>query len=600
MPVIGISVKQLNMLLGKTLSPEVLGETLEKLGCDLEDIANAKLYQCPKCETLGEKFEHEDPLRRCGICGFESESSFECIDEDQVIRLDLLPARPDLFDAGGLSRALRGYLEIETGLPEYSVESSGITVFIDEAFQNPESYRPYVVCAVVEMDKPIDSIVLRTIMKLQENLHWGIGRDRKLCAIGVHNLDSIQAPIHYKLIKPDEIEFFPLGYPETKMTPADVLNKHPKGIAYKHLMENVTDYPILLDDKGMVMSFPPIINGDATKLQIGSQRLLIDVTGITQSDVQKALKTLVTSLIELGGTVKSVKIKEKNREQNTPDLTPGYIQIDRVAACKWLGIDLSHEDVINYLHRMRFSVEPIEGQENKYKVGYPAFRTDIKHEVDVFEDLAIAYGYSNMPMHLVPTMSIGKERPEEKIANLGRMIMLGLGFDEIFSLMITSQDNHFTKLRMQPKEQHIVLLNSKLVEYNIVRTHLLTGLFEALEKNHLKPVPQKFFEIGNVILVGGDHETGTMEEKRLAFAIIGENTGYAQARSVLDALLYEMGLEGTYEAINHDLCIEGRLARVHLSNGFRGYLGEVHPDVLLAFNLKYPVAIGEITIAKVF
>ena len=191
----------------------------------------------------------------------------------------------------------------------------------------------------------------------------------------------------------------------------------------------------------------------------------------------------MTSLIELGGTVKSVKIKEKNREQNTPDLTPGYIQIDRVAACKWLGIDLSHEDVINYLHRMRFSVEPIEGQENKYKVGYPAFRTDIKHEVDVFEDLAIAYGYSNMPMHLVPTMSIGKERPEEKIANLGRMIMIGLGFDEIFSLMITSQDNHFTKLRMQPKEQHIVLLNSKLAEYNIVRTHLLTGLFEALEKS---------------------------------------------------------------------------------------------------------------------
>ena len=270
------------MLLGKTLSPEVLGETLEKLGCDLEDIANAKLYQCPKCETLGEKFEHEDPLRRCGICGFESESSFECIDEDQVIRLDLLPARPDLFDAGGLSRALRGYLEIETGLPEYSVESSGITVFIDEAFQNTESYRPYVVCAVVEMDKPIDSNVLRTIMKLQENLHWGIGRDRKLCAIGVHNLDSIQAPIHYKLIKPDEIEFFPLGYPETKMTPADVLNKHPKGIAYKHLikMSQIILFYWMIKEWSCLST---IINGTPLKLQIGSQRLLIDVTGITQA-----------------------------------------------------------------------------------------------------------------------------------------------------------------------------------------------------------------------------------------------------------------------------------------------------------------------------
>lgn len=597
MPVIGISVKQLNTLLGQTLSPEMLGDTLEKLGCDLDDIAQSMLYQCPKCGTIGDKLEHEDPLKRCTICGYESDTPFECVEKDQVIRLDLLPGRPDLFDAGGLSRALKGYLGIETGLPEYKVQESGIDVFIDEAFCDPKSYRPYIVCAVVEMP-PIDSLLLRTIMKLQENLHWGIGRDRKLCAIGVHNLDVIQGPIYYRLFAPDGIKFCPLGYPTTQMTPKDILEKHPKGVAYNHLLENVELYPILMDSKDMVLSFPPIINGDMTKLKVGSSRLFIDVTGTNPNDIQKALKTLVTSLAELGGTVKSVKIHSKKGDLVTPDLNPAYINIDSNEACRWLGLNLSHEDILHYLNKMRFSVE---GNGPKYKIGYPAFRTDMKHEVDVFEDLAIAYGYTNMPMHLVPTMTIAKERIEEKLAQSARSVMIGLGFDEIFSLMITSKENHFEKLRISSEEnKYVLLMNSKLAEYNIVRTHLMTGLLEALSKNKLKPIPQKYFEVGNVVLVGGTHETGTMEEKRLAFAIIGENASYAQARSIVDSVLRELGIQGTYEAIHTDFCIDGRVAQVHLSNGLQAYVGEVHPAVLNAFDLNYPVVAGEISLAKIF
>ena len=225
----------------------------------------------------------------------------------------------------------------------------------------------------------------------------------------------------------------------------------------------------------------------------------------------------------------------------------------------------------------------------------------MKHEVDVFEDLAIAYGYTNMPMHLIPTMTIAQERLEEKLAQSARSVMIGLGFDEIFSLMITSKENHFEKLRISSEEnKYVLLMNSKLAEYNIVRTHLMTGLLEALSKNKLKPIPQKYFEVGNVVLVGGTHETGTMEEKRLAFAIIGENASYAQARSIVDSVLRELGIQGTYEAMHTDFCIDGRVAQVHLSNGLQAYVGEVHPAVLNAFDLNYPVVAGEISLAKIF
>ncbi len=593
-PVISVFVQQINQLLGQTYSTEALSDTLERLGCDLDEVADIKLYQCPQCNVVADKLEHEDPPRRCNTCGHESETDFALVGTDKVIRLDLLPARPDLFDAGGLARAIKGYLNLQTGLPEYSVQPSGIKVTVDQQLYKAESYRPYIVCAVVTMP-PVDSVLLRTLMKLQENLHWGIGRDRKLCAIGVHDLDAIQAPFRYIAVDPHGIKFHPLGRPDELMTPTEILQKHPKGVGYAHLLTPMKFYPILIDSHNQVLSMPPIINSNEPKIKIGTTRLFIDVTGITISDVQKALKTLVTSLIELGGQVQSVEIGSPNETFVTPDLTPGTIKINLNEARHWLGIDFSTQEAIEYLQRMRFSVQ---GTGNDLEVKYPAFRSDMKHEVDVFEDLAIAYGYHRMPMKLVPTMTVAKERPEEKISHIARDSMIGLGFSEIFSLMITTQYNHFDALRLPPKE-YVLLLNSKAADYNIVRCHLMTGLLESLEKNRIKPTPQRFFELGNVLLLDELSETGTREERRLAFAIIGEKTGYAEGRAVLDAVLKELGITGTYSASNHPSFIEGRCAQIQLSNQLVAYLGEVHPQILQNFHLSYPVTMAEIGIMKV-
>ena len=102
------------------------------------------------------------------------------------MRLDLLADRPDLFDVGGLARALRGTLGIESGLPKYDTKPSGLTVKVDKSVTDKSSYRPFIACAVMTLP-PVDETSLVAIMKLQENLHWGVGRDRKLASIGVYD-----------------------------------------------------------------------------------------------------------------------------------------------------------------------------------------------------------------------------------------------------------------------------------------------------------------------------------------------------------------------------------------------------------------------------
>jgi phenylalanyl-tRNA synthetase beta chain len=129
------------------------------------------------------------------------------------------------------------------------------------------------------------------------------------------------------VVDPDNFKFCPLGMPSVQMTPNEILDKHPKGVGYKHLMDMYEKYPILMDAKELVLSMPPIINSDETKCKIGTSKLFIDVTGLSQDAVIDSLVTLVSALVELGGDVKTVKMNYPDGAKNTPDLTPGSINI---------------------------------------------------------------------------------------------------------------------------------------------------------------------------------------------------------------------------------------------------------------------------------
>src|SRR3990172_9228713 len=256
MPIVAINVHTLNELLGRAYDMDLLVDALEQLGCDVEDTSLVALYQCTACESLNEKLDREEPAKRCAFCGYESENPFEKIASNQVIRIDLLADRPDLFDAGGLSRALRGYLGIEKGLPHYSVTQNK-TVVVNVA-PDVVDIRPFIACAVVTM-APLDHETLRELMRLQENLHWGIGRDLKLSSIGIYDMEVIDPPVTFTAIAPEELKFHPLGIPDRLMTLRQVVEEHPKGMAYQHLIKDFEKYPVLIDSKGLVLSQPPII-----------------------------------------------------------------------------------------------------------------------------------------------------------------------------------------------------------------------------------------------------------------------------------------------------------------------------------------------------
>jgi phenylalanyl-tRNA synthetase beta chain len=600
MPIVNIDLAWLNRLLGKSYPNETLRESLEQIGCDVEDVVDIERSRCPQCGSLVEHPLGQDEVKACGMCGYESDTPFKSIGSQQVMRLDLLADRPDLFDVGGLARALRGTLGIESGLPKYGTSSSDVEVHVQSSVREKESYRPFIGCAVMTLP-PVDEQSLIAIMKLQENLHWGVGRDRKLASIGVYDMATIAGPIVYRTMDPDNEPFTPLGMPGKKMSGRQILESHPKGQAYAELLTGLKRYPVLVDAKGQVLSMPPIINSDETKVKKGTTRVFIDVTGISQAAVTKSLDTLVCSLFEIGASGEKVTIVEHGGEKRvTPILSPKTKEVNLDEAKRWLGLPLDDKSLTKSLQKMRFDITPAKSGGCRFTVSYPAYRTDIRHMVDLFEDVAIGYGYANIEPRLVRSMTVGAPRTEEILSDRVRQILIGLGYSEIMSLPLTTEEHQFERLRIPPPERYPQVANPKLKAYNVVRTHLMGGLFEALRENRRRPMPLRLFEIDNVAQLDDAAETGAAEERRVAFVEIGRESGYATVRSVMDALLRELGWTAEYEAINHPTFVDGRAAACKLNGKQIGILGEVHPEALTNYGLTFPVALAEMTLERVF
>jgi phenylalanyl-tRNA synthetase beta chain len=600
MPIVNIDLAWLNRLLGKPYDTDVLQESLEQIGCDVEDVVDIERSRCPQCGSLVEHPLGQDEVKACTICSFESETPFKRAGSQKVMRLDLLADRPDLFDVGGLARALRGTLGIETGLPKYTTKPSGLTVKVDKSVTDKTSYRPFIACAVMTLP-PVDETSLVAIMKLQENLHWGVGRDRKLSSIGVYDMSAISGDITYRTIDPDKEPFAPLGMPGKKMTGRQILESHPKGVAYAELLADHKRYPVLIDSKNQVLSMPPIINSEETKVKQGTTRAFIDVTGISQAAVTKSLDTLVCSLAEIGGTIETVEIVDADgKKRTTPDLTPRSKEISVAEAKRWLGLPLDEDSMAGALRKMRFDVASSNNKSSASFVHFPAYRTDIRHMVDLFEDVAIGYGYANIEPRLVRSMTVGTPRSEETLSDRVRQVLLGLGYSEIMSLPLTTEEHQFERLRIPTPDEYPQVANPKLKAYNVVRTHLIGGLFEALRENRRRPMPIGLFEIDNIAFLDAKAETGAAEERRMALVEIGKESGYATARSTVDALLRELGWTPEYTAIEHPTFVPGRAASFSVDGKPLGILGEVHPEVLTNFGLTFPVALAELTLQRVF
>jgi phenylalanyl-tRNA synthetase beta chain len=551
MPTISIMHKDLCNLLGVDISIEEIKDKLFSLKYVIEDIINGEIF------------------------------------------LEVTADRPDLLSVEGIARELKGLLGKEKGIPKYKVYESDVSVKVLPGIKN---IRPYIACAVLK-NVSLNDEAVRQIMQLQEKLHVTYCRNRKKVSIGVHDLDKVKHELFYDGVEPEKIKFVPLDE-EKEMNGKEILEQTPKGKEYGHLIKDFPRYPLLYDSDKSVLSMPPIINGILTKVTSKTKNLLLDVTGTDEGLVNFVNNIMVTNIAERGGAIGKVKIVYPNKRTTTPDLRPRKIKIKKESIEEMIGIKFSNKDILRILRMMRYDIA--SSKKNVITVLIPPYRVDILHEVDLVEDIAIAYGYDRLEPIAPFTMTMGKELPITKFLRLIRDLMIGFGFQEVLNFVMSNKNVLFNKMNLQ-EEEVVEVANPLSSEYSVLRNWLIPVLLNFLSLNKHVAYPQKIFECGDVVIVDYSKPNRTETLKKLAAAICDYRVSYEDIQGPLYSLLSNLGFESwKVKRINHPSFIQGRVAGLFLESSQKehevGILGEIHPIVLNNFELENPVVAFELNL----
>ncbi len=508
--------------------------------------------------------------------------------DGNVIRVEYNPNRPDFSSDYGIARALRGLLEVETGIPKFRIAGkSGLAVKVDPSVKNA---RPYIV-ALAAKNGSLDDETIKQLIAMQEDLHNGVGRRRKKASIGIHNLDAIKFPVAYKTVD-REYAFEPLG--ETSSRTIDqILKESDTGKQYGHILSGFDRYPVIVDSAGTVLSFPPIINGNATKVDEKCRNLFVEVTATDQKAAEDTLAIIAVTLYDAGFEIRTVAI-DSGKKVDTPQMKPRTIAADIDYINNTLGLTLDAKQVIKCLKKSRLDAKATG--KKKIVCTIPRYRTDISHAIDIAEEAAIGYGIFNMEPVFPASPTAGQKNSLSTYFGAIRESLTGLGMLESLNFSLTSREVQYDAFGISGKENMLSVDGSKSIEHEILRDSLVPSLLQSLSRNVHEEYPQKLFEIGKTF-----HKNDIITESWKVGAVIAHaDAGYTEIRSTMQALIKScFGKEVMTRAASNPMFFNGRCADILIDDTVVGTIGEVAPLALENFKLRVPVAAFEIGLSGI-
>uniref|UniRef100_A0A7N8YF17 Phenylalanine--tRNA ligase beta subunit n=1 Tax=Mastacembelus armatus TaxID=205130 RepID=A0A7N8YF17_9TELE len=488
-----------------------------------------------------------------------------------LYKIDVPANRYDLLCLEGLVRGLQVFKNrIEE--PRYrrvspvSGESQKLIITKETA-----AVRPYAVAAVLRnitfTQQRYDSFI-----ELQEKLHQNICRKRSLVAIGTHDLDAISGPFTYTAKPPGDISFKPLNqtkeYTATQLMSLYKTDSHLRH--YLHIIEDKPVYPVIYDSNGIVLSMPPIINGDHSKITLHTKNVFIECTATDVTKAKIVLDIIVTMFSEY---CSQPFTKEK--------LSSEFIN-------RKVGINESTEKIAQLLTRMCLRSQAT-GFGDEIEVEIPPTRSDIIHACDIMEDAAIAYGFNNIIRTTPRTYTVANQKCSVEF--------IPISFPQC------SQEDIADKLGKKISETRAAhISNPKTAEFQVARTTLLPGLLKTIAANRKMPLPLKLFEVSDVVLKDETKDVGARNSRRFCAIYYNKSPGFEVIHGLLDRTMQLLEVKPALgdgyhiQAADDSTFFPGRCAEVFVRGKSVGRLGVLHPDVISRFELTMPCSALEIDI----
>ena len=279
-------------------------------------------------------------------------------------------------------------------------------------------------------------------------------------------------------------------------------------------------------------------------------------------------------------------ISDHNNETRVvPDIAPRTTQAEVSYLNQCCGLELSPEEICTLLKKMAYDAKPSTASKDLIDVFIPPTRADVLHQADIMEDVAIAYGFNNLPRSF-PSKSgtIAQPLPINKLTDIVRMEAAMAGWSEVLPLILCSHDENFAWLnRKDDGNTAVKLANPKTTEFQVVRTSLLPGLLKTIRENKHHAVPMKVFEVSDVAFKDLSLERKSRNERHFAAAWYGKTSGFEVVHGLLDrvmAMLKSAFMTGEESLENSAMSdsqywieeLDGKPPRPELKMSFEGLL----------------------------
>lgn len=268
-----------------------------------------------------------------------------------------------------------------------------------------------------------------------------------------------------------------------------------------------------------------------------------------------------------------------------------------------LGTQLSLSEVESVFHRLGMHYRS-DGQE-LLTVTVPTYRADISHEIDLIEEVARIYGYTN----------IGKASATYQSSTLAHAPIF-LFEREIRARMISESLQEFitcdligptlssiVKEKQMGEDAIVRVMNPTSIEQSILRTSLMPGLLQVVKynidhQNH----DISGFEVGRIHFKEGELYN---EQSVVGVVLTGknaphdwmkksENVDFYELKGIIENLLKGLNISNySFKNQAYPSFHSGRQASVYVGACEIGTLGEVHPAILRRLDVSQRILFAE-------
>ena len=532
--------------------------------------------------------------------------------KEEIIDFEITSNRPDCFSIEGLGR--------ETA------------VSLGKEFKNP---RKNLETLNIEDKKEIEGLTVeikdtdlchRYIARIVKNVKIGPSPDwmvRRLSACGIRSINNIVDITNYVMLE--------LGQPMHAFDMNSIEGKHivVRRAKNEEKITTLDEEERILDENDLVIAdnkkpvaVAGVMGGLNSEITENTKTIVFESANFYGGNVRKTakklgLRTEASSRFEKGLSEENAlrainRALELVEKLGAGEAVEGKIDIypTKQEVCKvkldverinnLLGINLTEKEMKDILEKLEMKVE------NRYVIA-PYFRMDIHYVADIAEEIVRFYGYDKLESTLINAdTTLGIRNKEQKIEKNIKDMLVNSGLSEIYTYgFVSEKDLEKSKVRKDLIEKSIILMNPLNDEYKMMRPTTIPSMMQTLAiNNNKKNANVKLFDISrNYKNLNNEIEQGEVpvEEKILTIGMYGEDVDFYTLKGLIENVLEIVNVNG-YEVVKeleNEAYHPGRCANVEIGKDIIATLGEVHPEVLMNYDISKRVYLAEVNITKI-